>query len=422
MPTTAFLDSLGINTTLPDRGQPLDKTVEMIRYGGFRWVRAGIEGLSDHGPTTLQTFLDLHRATGVRFSWGLVSGGTDLPRLTGTGRTLAEAGALLAFEGNNEPNNWGVAYGGEKGGGQAPSWRPVARLQSDLYRAVKTDPALAHYPVWSISESGAERDNVGLQFLTIPAGADTLLPPGTAFADFANCHNYVYHPNSKEPRDNQTWNAADPSPACRVDGLHGNFGLTWARKFPGYPPPALERLPRVTTETGVLIEGAITERLHGLNLLSLYLDQFKRGWSHTAVYLLRDRTDENGNQAFGFFDRDYRPRLAAVYLHNLTTILADQTAPPKTGSAGSLDYSVVNAPETVHDLLLARGDGGLQLVIWGERLHGEDRVNVRFGTALRSVKIYDPTVGVEPVKTLAETSSLDLTLSDHPLVLVFSDS
>jgi len=31
------------------------------------------------------------------------------------------AGALLAFEGNNEPNNWGVTYQGEQGGGNAPS-------------------------------------------------------------------------------------------------------------------------------------------------------------------------------------------------------------------------------------------------------------------------------------------------------------
>jgi hypothetical protein len=44
---------------------------------------------------------------------------------------------------------------------------------------------------------------------------------------------------------------------------------------------------------------------------------------HTSVYLLRDRTDEDGNQSFGFYQADYSPRKAAIYLHNLTTILAD---------------------------------------------------------------------------------------------------
>ncbi len=169
-PTTAvatndFLNSIGVVSTFPDRGQPLEKTIEMIRYCGFRWVRAGIEGLSDDGPTTIRTFLDLHGATGVKLNWGLVSGGTDLKKLIATGRILAEEGALLAFEGNNEPNNWGVTYQGEKGGGDAASWMAVAKLQRDLYQAVKSDPVLAKYPVWSISEAGAQRDNVGLQFL-----------------------------------------------------------------------------------------------------------------------------------------------------------------------------------------------------------------------------------------------------------------
>ena len=53
--------AIGINSTFPNRGQPLDKTVEMVKYVGFRWVRGGIEGLSDHGPTTVQTYLDLHQ-------------------------------------------------------------------------------------------------------------------------------------------------------------------------------------------------------------------------------------------------------------------------------------------------------------------------------------------------------------------------
>lgn len=415
MPTSAFLNSIGIDSTFPDRGQPLDKTIEMIRYGGFRWVRGGTEGLSDHGPTTLQTYLDLHHATGVRFSWGLGSGGTNVHRLIETAKPLAAADALLAFEGNNEPNNWGVNYQGERGGGRAPSWMAVAKLQRDIYRAVKGDPALAKYPVWSISESGAERDNVGLQFLTIPDGADTLMPAGTKYADFANCHNYFYHPNSSRPADNKTWNAADPSPACRVDGLYGNYGRTWAKHFAGYSQDQLNALPRVTTETGATIGGAITEQLHALNLLSMYLDQFKRGWSCTSVYLLRDRTDEGGNQAFGFFRPDFTPRKAAVCLHNLTTILAEPGAAPPT--PGSLDYAIPNEPDTVHDLLLQHSDGTFQLVVWDERLTGTDAVTVHFGTKRATARIYDPTVGTDPVKAASDVSSLDLALSDHPVVI-----
>ena len=122
IPVADFLNSIGVCTSFPDRGQPLAKTIEMVKYTGFRWVRGGIEGLTTDGPTTINTYLDLHRQTGVRFSWGLVSGGNDLQKLIESARPLATAGALLAFEGNNEPNNWGVTYQGEKGGGRAPSW------------------------------------------------------------------------------------------------------------------------------------------------------------------------------------------------------------------------------------------------------------------------------------------------------------
>ena len=414
--TSDFLDSIGIVSTFPDRGQPLEKTIDMVRFCGFRWVRAGIEGLTDKGPTTIQTFLDLHRATGVRLNWGLVSGGSDVKKLIETGKVLAEAGALLAFEGNNEPNNWGVTYQGEKGGGRG-SWLAVAKLQRDMYEAVKSDPVLAKYPVWSISEPGAQTDNVGLQFLTIPPGAETLMPDGTRYADYANVHNYIYHPNSPRPLNNQAWNAADPSPANRVDGLFGNFGLTWRNRFRGYSQEQLNTLPRVTTETGTAIAGPITEQMHGLNLVTIYLANFKRGTAFTSVYLLRDRTDESGNQTFGFFRPDYTPRLAATYLHNMTMILADKGRHP---GPGRLDYDISGQPVTVHDLLLRHSDGTFQLVIWGERVSGEDRITVRFGAAHKQVKVYNPIVGTEPVETLANVSSVDLTLSNHPFVIAIA--
>jgi hypothetical protein len=414
IPATDFLNSIGVVSTFPDRGQPLPKTIKMLKYTGVHWVRGGIEGLTTQGPTTVQTYLDLHQETDVRFSWGLVSGGTDLKKLVETARQLANADALLAIEGNNEPNNWGVTYRGKQGGGHAPSWLAVAKLQQDLYKAVKSDPVLKKYPAWSISEGGAEVDNVGLQFLTIPRGARTVIPEGTKHADYANVHNYIYHPGSPGLADNKAWNAADPTSACKVDGLYGNYGVTWGKHYRGYSETDLLTLPRVTTETGCAIVGPITEKIQALNLLSMYLDQFRRGWSYTAVYLLRDRTDEAGNQSFGFFKSDYTPRKAAVYLHNLTTILADEGSPAKPGQ---LNYSIPGQPPTVHDMLLEKSNGTFELVVWSERLKGADEVTVHLGRRYPAVKVYDPTIGTEPIRDAGRVDSLKLTLSDHPLIL-----
>ena len=411
--TVDFLDSIGVVSTFEDRGQPYDKTLAMLRYGGFRWLRGGIEGLSDTGPLTMKSFLNLHSQAGVKISWGLGSGISDVERLVATGRILAKAGALLAFEGNNEPNNWPVTYRGEKGGGRS-SWLPLAKLHADLYRAVKTDPDLSSYPVWSLSEPGAQTDNAGLQFLTIPEGADTLMRAGTRFADYANVHNYLYHPNVPDPADNKTWDAADPSSATSVDGLYGNFGRTWANRFEGYSEDALVNLPRVTTETGVAIKGKVDEALQGVNLVNLYLSQFVRGYRHTAVYILRDRTDEEGVQTYGFFAPDYTPRLGARYLHNLTTILADTD---RREVLDRLDYSITPKPGTVHDLLLQHSGGTFQLVIWGELLVGSHRLTVRLDKMAKRVELYDVTTSSAPASSFEEVSSIELEVSDHPLIL-----
>jgi hypothetical protein len=240
------------------------------------------------------------------------------------------------------------------------------------------------------------------------------MPEGTKYADYANVHNYIYHPNSSGLADNKTWNAADPTSACKVDGLYVEYGVTWARHFSGYSGTDLVSLPRVTTETGTTIGDLVTEQIHALNLLTMYLDQFKRGWSYTCVYLLRDRVDEAGNQKFGFYRPDYTPRKAAVYLHNLTTILADSGS---LRPGGKLDYSIPAEPATVHDLLLQKSDGTFELVVWGELIKGSTNISVNLGSALSAVKVYDPTAGTAPTQTLTNVHSVDLTLSDHPVVI-----
>ena len=414
IPVSNFLNSIGINSTFPDRGQPLPKTVEMIKYAGFRWVRGGIEGLTERWPHDLADVSRTAPTNGRPVQLGpgqrryrsqeahrnrqaVWQRPTPCWPLRGTTSRITGASPIKASQAAAvRPRGW-----------------PSRNYNETCTSAVKSDPTLKKYPVWSISEGGAEVDNVGLQFLTIPDGSGTLMPEGTKYADFANVHNYIYHPNSTGVQDNKTWNAADPTSACKVDGLYGNHGVTWAKHFRGYSETELVTLPRVTTETGCTIDGPITEEIQALNLLSMYLDQFKRGWSHTAVYLLRDRTDEGGNQSFGFFKPDYTPRKAAVYLHNLTKILADKGALAKPGQ---LNYSVSERSVTVHDMLLQKSDGTFELLVWNESLKGAEEVTVRLGS-IYPATIYDPTVGTAPIQSLVSINSVKLSLSDHPVII-----
>jgi len=411
--TEDFLSSMGVCTSVSRRGENLDETIANMRYTGLRWVRVGYE---DDAP--IEDFIRLYEETGVRSSYGLLSGGTDVERLVREARQLAQAGALLAIEGANEPNNWGVIYQGEKGGAKL-SWVPVANLHRDLYLAVKSDEILKQYPVWATSENGAQTDNVGLQFLTIPKGSNTLMPDGTTYADYANCHNYVSHPSWPGLHDNQTWLSSSPLDDCPVDGLYGNYGRTWLNKFPGYSDEELVTLPRVTTETGYAVnerEG-VTEEIQARLYMNLYLSQFKRGWKHTAIYLLKGRANEPEHESYAFFTLENQPKQAAHYMHNFTHILAADNG--KLQHLSRLDYTIPNQPETTHDLLLQKSNGNFMLILWGERFGSNttDDVRIKFGSRHENIKVYDPTIDVYPAHEIHNTDKLDLSLSNHPIII-----
>jgi len=411
-----FLDSIGVNTSISTRGEILEKTIECIKYTGIRWIR-GMAGLDE--------MKKLNKETGVKFTLPLIY---DINKLIKIGRELAKDGILLGFEGPNEPNNWGFTYRGEKGGGHdATTWIPIAKFQRDSYYFIKSDPELKKYPVWNLSEGGAEVDNVGLQFLRIPEAAGTVMPEGTQYADYANCHNYACHPTLPPLIDNQAWYAADPvikavpgyeDTGGHFDGLYKNYGETWLKKFKGYREEELEVLPRVTTETGITLneEKGITEEIQGLLYLHIYLSQFSRNWRYTSIYILRDRTDETGNQTFGFYRPDYTARKAAHYLHNLTKILEDKG---KEFIPDRLEYIIEGKNEYVHELLLQKSGGNFYLIIWNERLKSniEDQVEIKFSKRYEKMKIYDVVKGTEPVEILKGIDKVKLKLKNSPLII-----
>ena len=399
----AFLSSLGVDIHV-DQGVPGASYVAPLRYLGVRNIR-------DEGRNSSQ-FLLIHQQTGIRLD--LVGEG-DVKDTISTGKRLAASDALMAFEGPNEPNNWPITYNGQSGGGMG-SWVPVAQFQEALYRAVKSDPNLQKYPIFAVSEAGAEIDNVGLQFLAIPTGAGATFPDGTQYADYANTHNYVTS-NRKMYIDNQAWNAADPTLSGPWDGLLGEYGITWRHHYRGYTKEELLTLPRVTTETGWdSVSDIGGERVQGTILVNTYLAQFKRGWRYTFIYQLRDGEGGNGNQ--GLFNANSAPKLAATYIHNLTTILADNMP---VASPGILNYSIIDEPATVHDLLIQKSNGTFDLVVWDENVSGSDNVSVNLGRSYAIVNVYDVTVDASPTQTFSNIGSVSLNLSDHALIIEFKN-
>ena len=405
-----FLNTLGVTTHYTQGRNTAAQVRSGLQFLGVRHFRD--DGTVDRQK--LANYCAIHRTTGATMS--MLPLGGDLKNTQAFLDTLASCGALLDVEGPNEPNNFAFMYYGVACNHNS-TFLGCAQFERDLYAAAKADPNLKNLPVFAATEPGAEPDNAGLQFLKIPSGAGTLMPDGTVLADYANLHNYVKCNGCSGLRDNIAWNAEAPgrAEAGGYDGMDGDFlGATWGKHFPAAPYSAGPGMPRVTTETG-WDTASLSQDQQGKVLTNVYLSAAARGWSYTFIYQMIDDSD-----SFGLFRNTspLTPKLAATYIHNLTTILADTTS---NFSVIPLSYTISDQPATVHDLLLQKSDGTYALAVWADQVPPKSaRVVVNLGNAYPTVKVYDITSGTMPVRTLPkEARSVPLTLTDHAMIIEF---
>lgn len=335
-----------------------------------------------------------------------------------TARTLTNAGILLALEGPNEPNNFRLTYNGQPCAGRgATDWTCVAEFQRDWYAMVNADSQLAGYAMWNVSEVGAEPNNVGLQ-CNAP-GVNGQCPgsgfQGVVFADFTNDHNYAQG-NGRPLQDNFAWIPADPQKATPgLDHWYGEHVVTWAHRFPGYTVEDAPNVPRVTTETGWTSNpscpNSVSETEQAAVYLDIYLAQFARGWSHTAIYQLQDGTGGDSCD-FGLFHRDRSPKPAAIWLGNMLNILVNNAGDP----TADLGFSTTPAIDTVHAQAFQPGI----IIVWDERASDADIVTVSFSLP-HCYNLYDPSLDTAPISSGIFATSVDLTLSDHPQILQLLD-
>jgi len=113
---------------------------------------------------------------------------------------------------------------------------------------------------------------------------------------------------------------------------------------------------RVITETG-WDTASVSQDQQSKVLMNVYLRAAARGWSYTFIYQMIDDSD-----SLGVFlnTSPLTPKVAATYIHNLTTILEDTSS---NFSATPLSYTISNEPSTVHDLLMQKSSGAYGLAV-----------------------------------------------------------
>ncbi len=405
-----FLNSVCVGTKL-GQGQNLERVTAAIKYIGARCIR-------EAANASTASLLHIHNETGARVN--LLSGpnpSAGFVTLIDKAKSLLPK-ALLSVEGPNEPNNFAVTYDGETCGRGTTSWLCIAKLQRDLFAAWNAIPELRHYPVIGVSEVGAEFSNAGLQWNKIPDTATgTDLPPGTAYADYANAHNYAccYHLQGHTlTADNVAWRAATLAQSPPFGGgWYNQHILTWRQKYSGYTLAQSGGVPKVSTETGWITDGTPEgDDLQARMIANIYLSQFAKKWKKTYIYEAMD----HGSSTWGLYraGTNWGPRPAADTVHRITSWLADSGGSFLPGSA---NVALLAPPSYVHALLLQKSTGTFEYVIWGEKASGTVQQTVTLGQTYPAVRVYDPVT--DTIEFEGAAQSVTLTVGLGPKIVEF---
>jgi hypothetical protein len=162
-------------------------------------------------------------------------------------------------------------------------------------------------------------------------------------------------------------------------------------------------------------------------------DAFNAGCPYYIYYEL---IDDNALESsiYGLFTDAGVPRPVATAIKNLFALLGDSSSNANSFSPGLLNYTLSNMPAVSnnlgggHTLLQKSSDGSFWLCIWNEQQlnntsTGADitvapvTVGLSFPVAPTSITVYDPLVGQSAVQSASGTTSVNISLPAHPILV-----
>lgn len=373
----SFIDSLGVATHLryidTSYGRYSDVVEPRLRELGVRHIR---DGGNDPG-----LFAKLNRLSRFGIRSTLVFDSRDKITPSNAVSVLKKVlPSVVAIEG---PNEWDINNVTYRGRGFPAGLRDY---QTELYQAVKRDPATAKIAVLTPS-------------IAYPENA-AKLGSLRSVSDYGNLHIY----------------AGGGIPAL-------DFESKWL--------PLTRKMTSdrtiIVTETGW--HNAVNDRKAGQRGVSeqvsakyiprVFLEYFNRGIKRTFLYEFldeRSRGDQESN--FGIIRANGVPKPAFVALRNLIRVLND---PPNTAATGTLNYSLSGNVRNINRTLLQKRNGDFYLVLWLQTQSSDalkrQRVTLNLGTPTRLAETYFPNQSPNVVMRYQSPSRITLDVPDAPLIV-----
>ena len=245
--------------------------------------------------------------------------------------------AVEEVEGPNEPNNkfppqdLNHKYKGET------DETATALYMKDFYALIKADPDLKQLPVVAYSA----------------IFTDYNLAKGKTAFDYGNIHSYQGY--------------GVPSSSLEMN----------ITRFNNIYAPGEVIKPFVPTETGYNVEadksnGTFTTgsyRAQALNIPMLLAEYFRHGIERTYLFAIHNA------DGYGLLESDNATKRPSYFaLKNFLAQINEATWNPQTlkwdgtrpFTPRSLNFTLIDAPATVHTLTLQRSDGDYRLLIWNE--------------------------------------------------------
>lgn len=380
-----FIGSLGVDIHL----QPLNssdniaKTAAVLDYLGIYHVRDAASWTLLEGNTIFQSLAQ----SGVKFDMLLPSGKDPVETISRIAAFAhANPGAVAAIEGPNEINHWPVEYAGLTGVAAGVAFVNAAA------NAAEATPILNGVDIYDLT--GAPR---------------TAAVAGDA-SDYVNIHPY--------PKL-----GAQPYDALATAmAQHGVAGKGMVITEAGYH-----------TGIGNASWEGVDETTQAKLTLNLIADATRLGVGHIYLYQLLDSQDATGidvDKNLGLFDTAFKPKTVATAIHNLTTILADDTANASSFATHALSFKLSGQPANSNSLVIEKAGGVHDLVLWAEPDIWNEIANkpiavtakqttIDFGR-LVDVTVYDPLVSDRPIARYENVTGAKIALSDHPVVIEVS--